>query len=106
MVSVQQNFVESLLICMILQYPHIVHGTTEGLVTESTFLVGSQECVNLMDILLVDILMVDVSRPGTVRTHYLGNDDRPEDGVQCAVIQTVCAKDPEDVLYLCSVHMT
>ena len=50
---------------------HIVHGTTEGLVTESTFLVGSQECVNSMDILLVDILMVDISKPGTVHTHYL-----------------------------------
>ena len=65
--------------------------------TESTFLVASQERVDSLDILLADD-----SRPGAACVHYHGNDDRPENGTQSAVTQTVCAKDPEGVLCLCT----
>ena len=58
--------------------------------TESTLLVALQERIDSLDILLVD-----KSRPGAARVHYLGNDNRPEDGVQSAVTQAVCVKDPE-----------
>ena len=70
----------------------IVHGTTAGLVNR----IHISVCDSL------DILLVDDSRPGAAHVHYLGNNDRPEDGKQSTVTQAVCAKDPEGVLCLCT----
>ena len=46
----------------------------------------------------LQILFVDESWPGTTRVHNHGNNDRPEDGVQSAVAQAMCAENPQGVL--------
>jgi len=48
------------------------------------------------------IALVDESRPSSTHVRYLGDSDRPEDGMKSTVTQAMCVENPQSVLCLCT----